>query len=333
MASAQAKFIMKFTNLLGSKRFDPLTYERDLSKISEEIVSCRDAVEASKRLKVSSSRSIQIYGYLCYIIWVYIRYRYAYSALGILANGRNKLWIMFNGQLLRESELMLVIPLLIFGCLFALSRVLQMHVNSRQKRLNNLTKKHKNMIEGLKEATHFSKTQQLLNQYDKVDQLPAAGHNLKASNKEVKPVESGSPRLKLVSHESRSFPEPRYKTDASQTLFSRPVLNPTGRITLQERFLDLIIGSDHNESVENRFALICSLCYTHNGLAPPGSKSVENLRYRCRACGHLNGIVGEVTSPSSSAVQGEPEEKEKSGNEAATTEEQGKSVNEAIDKS
>lgn len=308
---------MKFSNLLGSKKFDPLTYERDLSKVSQEIVDCRNAVEASKRLKVSSSRSIQIYGYCCYIIWVYIRYCYAQSALGKLANGRSKVWILFNGQLLRESEFMVVIPLLIFGFLFVLSRVLQMHINSRQRRLNNLTKKHKNMIEGLKEATHFSKTQQLLRQYDRVNQSPPAGQDPKTMKEGPKTVKFDPSSLK-PSPSSRKMVEPQSKTKAVATLFTPPVLPPQERITLQERLLDLIIGSEHNESVEDRFALICSLCYTHNGLAPPGSKSVEYLRYRCRACGHLNGKSDEVTSASSSATQVVPEELRGLENETAT---------------
>lgn len=58
-----------------------------------------------------------------------------------------------------------------------------------------------------------------------------------------------------------------------------------------DRILDLIIGSEHNETVESRYALICARCYTHNGLAPPGCTDPFSIVYFCRNCSFMNGKV------------------------------------------
>lgn len=55
-----------------------------------------------------------------------------------------------------------------------------------------------------------------------------------------------------------------------------------------DRFLDVLLGEDET-SAKNRFALICSNCRQVNGLAPPGTTNVEDVRYICGRCGAENG--------------------------------------------
>lgn len=56
-----------------------------------------------------------------------------------------------------------------------------------------------------------------------------------------------------------------------------------------DRFLDVLVGSEHNELVENRYALICANCYAHNGLAPPGCQNPLAVKFVCMKCGAFNG--------------------------------------------
>ncbi|KAK6347806.1 hypothetical protein TWF718_005631 [Orbilia javanica] len=55
-----------------------------------------------------------------------------------------------------------------------------------------------------------------------------------------------------------------------------------------DRFLDVLLGEDEM-SAKNRYALICSNCRQVNGLAPPGTTNIEDVRYICGRCGAENG--------------------------------------------
>ncbi|EWC44749.1 hypothetical protein DRE_06527 [Drechslerella stenobrocha 248] len=66
-----------------------------------------------------------------------------------------------------------------------------------------------------------------------------------------------------------------------------------------DRFLDVLLGEDEM-SAKNRYALICSNCRQVNGLAPPGTNNIEDIRYICGRCGVENGkpkvkeLIGKV---------------------------------------
>lgn len=57
--------------------------------------------------------------------------------------------------------------------------------------------------------------------------------------------------------------------------------------TWMDRILDLVLGEDE-QSPNNRFALICANCRSHNGLAEYG-ENPENVIYVCPMCGYKNG--------------------------------------------
>jgi len=56
-----------------------------------------------------------------------------------------------------------------------------------------------------------------------------------------------------------------------------------------DRILDVILGEDEM-SAKARFALICKNCRMVNGLAPPGTRSLEDMdQWGCARCGTMNG--------------------------------------------
>ncbi|KAI5848147.1 hypothetical protein BZA05DRAFT_404563 [Tricharina praecox] len=56
-----------------------------------------------------------------------------------------------------------------------------------------------------------------------------------------------------------------------------------------DRILDVILGEDEM-SAKARFALICKNCRMVNGLAPPGTHSLEEMdQWGCARCGTMNG--------------------------------------------
>ncbi|KAF3939647.1 hypothetical protein ABW19_dt0204094 [Dactylella cylindrospora] len=72
-----------------------------------------------------------------------------------------------------------------------------------------------------------------------------------------------------------------------------------------DRLLDVLLGEDEM-SAKTRYALICSNCRQVNGLAPPGTTNVEDIRYICGRCGAENGkpavseLIGKIAEDQAS---------------------------------
>jgi hypothetical protein len=57
-----------------------------------------------------------------------------------------------------------------------------------------------------------------------------------------------------------------------------------------DRILDVVLGEDEM-SAKSRFALICKNCRMVNGLAPPGTRSLDEMEeWGCARCGIMNGV-------------------------------------------
>ncbi|SMR49323.1 unnamed protein product [Zymoseptoria tritici ST99CH_3D1] len=60
-----------------------------------------------------------------------------------------------------------------------------------------------------------------------------------------------------------------------------------------DRILDVVLGEDETQA-KNRIALICQSCRLVNGQAPPGARTMEDVgKWRCSACGAMNGVESE----------------------------------------
>ena len=56
-----------------------------------------------------------------------------------------------------------------------------------------------------------------------------------------------------------------------------------------DRILDVVLGEDET-SAKNRYALICKNCRMVNGLAPPGTRTLDDMGdWGCARCGAMNG--------------------------------------------
>lgn len=74
-----------------------------------------------------------------------------------------------------------------------------------------------------------------------------------------------------------------------------------------DRLLDVLVGEDET-SAKNRYALICSKCRMVNGLAPPGTRTLEEMEgWGCARCGAMNGrVVSRSPSMASSRRSSRP---------------------------
>lgn len=158
----------------------------------------------------------------------------------------------------------------------------------------------KDRIEAIKVETKYYQTKDLIEKYESKEKekekeiMPVANSVVKkrvenTPNPETKPSQSRSQPQIQMSGNIRPF-SPLPPSPPQQIIIRSP--------TWMDRFMDALIGDD---SRNQKYALICSQCFNHNGLVPP--EAFQNFKYRCPNCGFLN--KREV------AVKGEEESKER----------------------
>lgn len=157
-------------------------------------------------------------------------------------------------------------PMMIIGVKNLITVYWTKQVSKCRTRIEELKKQHAYKIDKLKEATNFDKTQDLLLKFtDDAEDLEA----------------------------KRKQQEEFFQQLESQTLLSLSanLNNSRQSRTIVDRLLLLIIGEDEFD-VSKRYALICSTCHSHNGLAPPGELAID-VKYICPHCGKPNGVEAE----------------------------------------
>lgn len=218
-------------------------------------------------------------------------------------------------------------------------------IGNAESKLDHLQKKQRDTIEQLKAATNFSTTQSIIEKYgggfistdaDKKklngSQTPPGHPN---GNRQPPPTTPQQVQQQLIqqqlmaqqrSAEQRQTspsanPNPVQKSTPPPTI---PVLNlpdtttqPSSQQHIEpeeatasrwyDRLLDVLVGEDET-SAKNRYALICDSCRMVNGLAPPGTRSLEEMDgWGCARCGAMNGqAVSRSPSMASSRPSSRP---------------------------
>ncbi|ODV81055.1 uncharacterized protein CANTADRAFT_25325 [Suhomyces tanzawaensis NRRL Y-17324] len=275
-----------------SKGFDPESFEKDLTGITDNISHTQQQIAGlqsrSKKLLSALVRYL-VLGYIILNI-----YNYSQVPRGVV--GLNKIQIYLKGQSGRQLIFLGLYPVVGYGLVRLIQWVFGVVVNNRTNRLRALRKKHTAKIDELKKITNFNTTNRLLTKYGNEDEKKKDKPLQPASNKPVAKPPATVNNLNA-----------RQQEEIAKLNLSKPetiAQNRPGNIgpkgtgisidnkkprTVQDRLLDLLIGSDNSESVESRFALICMNCYSHNGLAPPNCADPSQVKYACWKCGVMNG--------------------------------------------
>ncbi|RCK59682.1 Protein lunapark [Candida viswanathii] len=276
--------------------FNPETFEKELTSITESINSNKQQIQRLKQRQKSSRRSIIRYLLLIYLCIV--SYFYLTTPSGRAGKSRIQ-WFIVN-QTKKNLAILIGYPLFSVLISKAVGFVFQFFINGKQTNLKNLQKKHKEKIEELKNITNFNKTNELINKYgdDKPErkqnqQTGSGGQQQQVRKRHSKPAtirERAQQQLNLPQGPQQapgavgpSKPQPPNRA-ASPVVPQQPVAR-----TFQDRLLDILIGSDNSEAVENRYALICFNCFAHNGLAPPHTEDPAAIKFQCWKCGAMNG--------------------------------------------
>lgn len=320
--------------------FDPDLFERELAALTEQIGTVQLQITAlvrSARGYRWSLLQISVAVYIAALAWLYglspARQSNKGSALMTFASLLNATQWLFIG----------LFPIAAFALSVLMGRAFDMLIRKRRAALAALKKKHHAKIDELKEITNFNKTSRLLLKFDDEQATPKA--DLKQQSKarlQIQPQQHALPRANEKAFDARTL-SPKQQQEIAKlnlsfvngqnpSLTSAPTTrgvtsgfaqNPSSKRepltpkqppfskqnphtkTVQDRILDLLIGSSGSEAVEDRYALICNMCFTHNGLAPPNTADPASVKYVCRKCGHMNGVkLWEQMNPPE--MKGEP---------------------------
>lgn len=281
---------MGLFQLFQNKAYDPDEFEQQLTSITQQISKNRTQLARISQKLRSIKRSLTWYGIALYILYVGYRYKSASQNLGALGSHKSRIQIMLSGQLLYQLLVLMLIPILIAFCIWMVDKLFAIIMKSKSASLNALLKKHREKVEELKKITNFNKTDQILRKFKSPDSVEDG-----ATPQSPKLMEKTKTNSQNSSVMSKKKPNPTINRPQGKPSPKAPSeIDKQQKLTLQERILDFVIGSEHNESVETRFALICANCYVHNGLAPPGCVNPNSVIYICRNCGFKNGAL--VTS-------------------------------------
>ncbi|KAK6199357.1 uncharacterized protein RJT21DRAFT_46191 [Scheffersomyces amazonensis] len=292
--------------------FDPNEFEKELSSITQKISTTSQQISRLKIGRDSSKRKVLLICSATYIL--FLGYIYATSPTTISNTKINRLQLFITSQTKHQLLFLLLYPVVGYGIYTIVHWFYTFLINSKSNQLINLKKKHKQKIEDLKRITNFNTTNELLDKFGDEKDKPKPKSNLSTKPKSNLPTqipnnptinrsgvidvnklsETQLKKLNINITPNKPLPQQTPQSHAqSQIQSSTPpppkVASTPPKRTFQDRILDLLIGSDNSEAVENRYALICYKCYAHNGLAPPHTDNPSAIKFKCMQCGTLNG--------------------------------------------
>lgn len=271
--SPPGKTKMGFFNFLGRQEVDLQTFEKELTSLNSRVQKTQSRIAGLRKTKLSVSSCVTSYVATFYILWM------SYKIFTIKSGSSYQIsWIsLLYKAILSHTSISIGVPILAVCMRFLFEYLFDQIIKRQEHTLRSYLNLRRSKLAELKKKTNFDATQGMIDRFDSSNSL---GQEKPASSINNSVTQSLKPESPRVSSKTQSKDTPDLQTKSSPT---------QSRRTLQDRLLDYIIGSDHNESVENRYALICERCFTHNGLASPNCVDPTKVLFICRSCGCLNG--------------------------------------------
>ncbi|CUM66173.1 uncharacterized protein PRCAT00003831001 [Priceomyces carsonii] len=278
------------------KGFDADEFDKELTLLSQTISSSQDKIYRLRR----KSKAIKWYLIKHTIVLYILVIAYCYAKVSKNEVYGTRFQRFVRAQSRKLLGILIGLPILSFVLVKLLQLVFNILIESQERGLKNMRRKHSLKIEELKKVTNFNTANELLTKYgdDGENHPHQAAQGTKNEDVHLTELQHMNPQDMGLNLDFGPIQQPTTPTSpTSQSIQQLPnsaqsISSPVGRTpqrSFQDRILDLLIGSDNNESVETRYALICNRCFTHNGLAPPGCKDPLTVKYICFRCGALNG--------------------------------------------
>lgn len=182
-------------------------------------------------------------------------------------------------------------PLIVYILKVLISSYYAYRIKKDDARLTKFRAELKLKLEQRKKSTDFEETQKLLSKYEKIAQknnspLPTRHSPPSPPKTNRNPVAPSAVVNTPANNNLRQRPQgqphqpPQQQQVPPQQKPAHPT-TPTKR-GLLDKLVDYMVGVNS----QNGFALLCSNCKAHNGLAP--ASELENIQFRCRFCNHFN---------------------------------------------
>lgn len=265
-------------SIFSRRGFDAAVFEQELDSLTVQIDDAHThALALELRARRTRARLIEVAVQAYVVVVLYFYYTTA-QWQGDASRWRN----FWGGQSRLRLAVVLGAPFVVAAVAATVARFFGALQRRQRARIAALTRKRDAKIEELKQATHFNSANEMLRRYGgeaaSAGKTSEAGQSGKTSEAGQAGADEAGRASGLPGERGPGVPAPREVARAERTY--------------QDRILDLIIGVDASERAENRFALICAQCHSHNGLAPPGCADPATVQYRCPHCGHMNGGEG-----------------------------------------
>ncbi|ODV69559.1 hypothetical protein HYPBUDRAFT_102661 [Hyphopichia burtonii NRRL Y-1933] len=275
---------MALFGLFGSESKNIEVFEKELTLLSQKVSTTQQQI-----VRLKSKRTLirtQLIIYLASFYILVLGYLYLQVPRDYIG-GSSRVYNFLRFQSSKSMMILVSTPIGSYGFIYLIDLLLKYLISKRESLLETLKEKRGKKIDELKKITNYTRTHELLDKYgdEKPKELAKPPIKQPALPPAARPAPPTNPLINVPASPTNPSNTPTPNTPSSSNL-SSPA--PQSR-TLQDRILDYIIGSENNESIENRFALICSKCYHHNGLAPPGSSNPQEIVYICPYCGLING--------------------------------------------
>ena len=261
--------------LFKSKQFDADRFESELKKLTTKI-----SYHEKKLRRLTTQRQHYRKVLPMYFIAVYLVY-FSY---------------LYQMKLLRlpRNTVKLILAPIIFGALYyGLLTVYSYLIDNTSAYVDALKEQHAEKLSTLKEKTNFDKTKELLARFSDGEDLQA----LEQEADEVRRKKQEYIKMIQEGDKGKVLEDLQKQQNSNSGLY--------------DHLLGALLG-ENELGPDKRYALICSNCFKHNGLAPPGKLDSE-VRYVCPYCGEMNGEehvpAGEDVSGSGSGSEaGEKDE-------------------------
>ncbi|GMM27569.1 hypothetical protein DAMA08_002850 [Martiniozyma asiatica (nom. inval.)] len=245
-----------------SNKFDPVKFEKNLQTLSTKISSNEKYL---RQLRASRQHySVQLPIYLSAIYVGYFSYLYFIKST---SNGLKGILNIKNvGYLIGLIVIMASFYILVL-------RWFSFLIGRRESNADSLKEKHSEILSQLKESTNFDKTKDLLVRY-------GDGEDIAEMEKQIDEIKAKKEQYKAILQDAQS------KRDAKKLIMEDLKQSEDKGSGYYQMMINALLGDDET-SPDSRYALICSNCGQHNGLAPP-QKLPHEVRYICPRCGVVN---------------------------------------------
>ncbi|XP_025081983.1 endoplasmic reticulum junction formation protein lunapark-B-like isoform X2 [Pomacea canaliculata] len=286
--------------IITSRFSKKLSTIETLDKIHKDMSRLEQNRRRSQVLQKRIVASLLLYSILLYIIAAVVFY-YLYFP---------KTW----QETLLYTFPLIIFPFLVWGARKFTHWYFVQRLSASELALSELRAQKKTILEEVMEKETYKKAKEILEKYDparfkqleKPSEVPAQLQERGTYLRQRVRVQPATPRMPLIrsstparpsfnpSHTPRSaMGTPAFRPASGpqfmmQAGYSSPPGPPMPRTVLPQKrgAVDKLIDFMVGDGPQNRYALICQQCHSHNGMALP--EEFEYLSFRCCYCYYLN---------------------------------------------